>query len=523
MSSLNLNSEAKSNLQKLAADFRFRLRNMMKIRDADGKFSPFVLNKAQEFVHEQLEAQRKEKGFVRALILKGRQQGMSTYISARFFDMIMLSSGLKAFILAHREDATSNLYSLVDRFYENYPAPFRSSIKESNAKRLFFQNGSGYGVGTAGGGSIGRSDTIQLLHMSEAAFYENTKELISGIMQTVPDRPNTEIILESTANGMGNMFHKMCTNADNMNGPVEEKNGYILIFVPWFWEERYVAKVPDNFNLTEDEAAYKDTYQLTNEQMMWRRHKIAATDKATFRQEYPATIDEAFESTQEEKIISMVDVNEARKSGIEVDPNAGLIIGVDPAHEGKDRTVISFRRARVQYKSEVYKGWKTPEIVGRIIQIIKEFKPLKIFIDKGYNPGIYDRLVELGWGDIVVPVHFGGTADDPARFYNKRAEMWYRMSKWFEDKPVRIEDDTEMQAELTCVGREPPDSLGRLIIQKKEKIRKDTGRSPDKADALALTFAFMVATYEDVDVRLDQYYVEDNLSVEMGKNSVTGY
>lgn len=522
MSQIKLSSDQKAVIEKLASDFEFRIRNTCKIRDADGKFSQFILNRAQQFVHEKLEEQKKEKGFIRAIILKGRQQGMSTYISARFFDKIMRYAGLKAFILAHREDATTNLYSLVDRFYENYPTPFRSPIKESNAKRLFFNNGSGYGVGTSGGGSVGRSDTIQLLHMSEAAFYENTRELTSGIMQTVPDRPNTEIIIESTANGTGNMFHKMCMNADNMHGKEEDKNGYVLIFVPWFWEERYVAKIPENFRLTESEDSYKQSYNLTDEQMVWRRHKIAASDLNTFQQEYPATISEAFESTQENKLISIGNVIEARKNVMPIDKRARVIVGVDPAHEGKDRTVITLRRGRHQFYSEVYKGWKTPEICGRIIQIIREFKPIKVFVDKGYNPGVYDRLIELGWDDVVIGIHFGQGADDPTRYQNKRAEMWDRMRRWFEDKPVKIEDDEELQTELTCVGRRPPDSLGRLLLEKKEDIRKNIGVSPDKADALALTFAYMVATYEDIDERDDQNFHEPN-QFDSGRNTVTGY
>ncbi len=102
--------------------------------------------------------------------------------------------------------------------------------------------------------------------------------------------------------------------------------------------------------------------------------------------------------------------------------------------------------------------------------------------------------------------------------------MWDRMRKWFEDKPVKIEDDEELQIELTCVGRRPPDSLGRLLLQKKEEIRKEIGVSPDKADALALTFAFMVATYQDIDERDDQYYQGNPAEMmDAGRNTVTGY
>lgn len=517
---LNLTPEEHQKVEKLINDFEFRVRNTLTIRTKRGEFMPFALNKAQKYVHAKLEAQKKKKGYVRAIILKGRQQGMSTYISARFFDTIMRFSGLKAFILAHRDDATNNLYGLVDNFYEKYPAPLKIPIKESNSKRLFFANSSGYGVGTAGGGSIGRSDTIQLLHMSECAFYENTDEISSGIMQTVPDIEGTEIILESTANGTGNMYHQMAMKA--MNG----ESDFELIFVPWFWQDEYRLRLPDNFQLSDEEIEYKTTYGLDDEQIMWRRNKIAnfVGKDAQFRKEYPGTVQEAFEATQNNKLIPVRDILDARMC--ELPPNKrerqGIIIGVDPANEGKDRSVIMFRSGRHQFRSEVYKGWKTDALVGRVIEIIREYKPVKVFVDKGYNPGVYDGLVGLNWEDKVMGVFFGQGGDDPTRYANKRAEMWDRMRMWFEDKPVKIEDDEELQNELMCVGRRPPDKLGRLMIEKKEDIKKTLGMSPDKADALALTFAFLVSTYEDIDEKEDQYY-QDNTVYDSYRNDITGY
>lgn len=480
-------------------------------------FKPYaqVLSIKSLGVQDVVDLQTSEKTF----IAEGLVSHNSTYISARFFDVIMRFSGLKVFILAHRDDATNNLYGLVDRYYENYPNPLKVPIKESNSKRLFFANSSGYGVGTAGGGSIGRSDTIQLLHMSECAFYENTDEISSGIMQTVPDIAGTEIILESTANGTGNMFHQMCMDA--MNG----KSDFELIFVPWFWQEEYRLRLPQSFTLSDEEIEYKTTYNLDDEQIMWRRNKINifVGKDAQFRREYPATVQEAFEASQSNKLIPIRDILDARACVLPATKDRhGIIVGVDPANEGKDRSVIVFRQGRNQFRTEVYRGWKTDAMVGRVIEIIREYKPVKVFIDKGYNPGVYDGLVGLNWDNKVVGVYFGQGADDPTRYANKRAEMWDRMRSWFEDKPVRIEDDEEMQNELVAVGRRPPDKLGRLILEKKEDIKKILGISPDKADALALTFAFLVATYEDLDEREDQYY-QDNTGYDSNRNSITGY
>jgi hypothetical protein len=146
------------------------------------------------YLHQQLEEQKRGKGFVRAIILKGRQQGCSTYVGARFYHQATQRFGSKVFILTHREDATNNLYKLVQRYHENCPDFMKPSTGVSNAKELYFDTlDSGYAIGTAGGGTVGRSDTIQMLHGSEVAFWQNTDEIATGIMQTVADVKGTEI------------------------------------------------------------------------------------------------------------------------------------------------------------------------------------------------------------------------------------------------------------------------------------------------------------------------------------------
>jgi len=103
-----------------------------------------------------------------------------------------------------------------------------------NASELYFDNlDSGYRVGTAGTRGVGRSATLQLFHGSEVAFWPHAETHAAGVLQAVADEPGTEIILESTANGVGNLFHKMWRDAET------GANDYIAIFVPWYWHEEY--------------------------------------------------------------------------------------------------------------------------------------------------------------------------------------------------------------------------------------------------------------------------------------------
>jgi hypothetical protein len=474
--------------RELALDFTKYAATCLKIRTKEGSVEPFKLNKAQLYLHQQLEEQKRVKGFVRAIILKGRQQGCSTYVGARFYHQATQRFGSKVFILTHREDATNNLYKLVQRYHENCPDFMKPSTGVSNAKELYFDTlDSGYAIGTAGGGTVGRSDTIQMLHGSEVAFWQNTDEIATGIMQTVADVKGTEIILESTANGIGNMYHRLAMDA--MHG----KNQYKLIFIPWYWQTEYTAEVPKDFLLTDDENRYKEAYKLTDGQMSWRRNKISNFTQGgewQFRQEYPATAAEAFQSSSDDSLIQPRYVMDAR--AFKAQKGNQLVIGVDPAHKGSDRTAIVWRDGRVQYRHEVYQGLDTMQVVGRIIQIISHWNPEKVFIDMGgIGAGIYDRLKELNYSSICVGVNFGQRADEAERFINKRAEMWGNMASWFKDGGVTIEDNDEIHSDLIAPNF-TFDSQGRLKLESKDEIKKRYTKSPDLGDALALTFAYKI-------------------------------
>lgn len=277
--------------QKLKDDFTHYARVALRIRTKSGAIEPLLLNKAQAHIHNQLEAQRGQTGKVRALILKGRQQGCSTLIGARFFHKVCYSKGAQAFILAHSLDATNNLFKMAQRFYEHVPKEIQPSISKSNAKELIFGRlDSGYKLGTAENKQVGRSATIQLLHGSEVGFWNNAAELSTGILQAVPNAPNTEIILESTANGVGNFFHQQWQAAES------GQSEYIPVFVPWYWQEEYHIEDVRDMVPTAQEEELMRAYHLTLNQVAWRRKKVQELSvngidgEKAFQQEYPCIV-----------------------------------------------------------------------------------------------------------------------------------------------------------------------------------------------------------------------------------------
>ena len=104
----------------------------LKIRTKSGAIAPLILNRSQFYLHQRLEEQRKEKGRVRALVLKARQVGISTYIGGRKYWRTTHGRGLRAFILTHLDVASENLFDIAKRFHDNCPASFKPQTGSAN-------------------------------------------------------------------------------------------------------------------------------------------------------------------------------------------------------------------------------------------------------------------------------------------------------------------------------------------------------------------------------------------------------
>lgn len=460
---------------------------------SDEGLEPLCLNQAQLYIHQRLEAQLNKMGKIRALILKGRQQGCSTYVQARYFHRIITSKGKKAFILAHEADATDNLFKMTRRYYDNLPPGLCPIPNKLNTTEMEFSEfNSAYRVGTAGNKKTGRSQTIHLFHGSEVGFWENTSSLATGALQAVSGSPGTEIILESTANGLGNFFHQAWCDATR--GDSE----YQAIFVPWYWQNEYQSKIP-GFILTQEEQELHEIYGkngLTKDHIQWRRIKMRELDKDPeraldlFKQEYPFTADEAFLNPISNVFIKAKFVQRARSNRVDVSNDIGLIIGVDPAgdKDGADRTAIIRRRGRVAYGLETFRGRNTMEIAGILVRIIKAENPKRVYIDSiGIGKGVVDRLQEMGFS-CVEGINVANSAHDKDQYYNRRAELWDECRQWLtQDMQVQIPDSDELQSDLCSAGYKH-NSNGQLIIESKADLKKRGMPSPDTADSLLHTF-----------------------------------
>lgn len=508
--------EAKAEALRMVDDFTLFAKRCLKIRTKSGELKPLVLNRGQLFLHEKLEAQRKANKPVRAIIVKGRQMGISTYLQARFYWRLWRSkrgTALKAFILTHEQPATENLFGMAQRYHDYMPEVLRPETKTANAKELLFAgNECGYQVATAGSREVGRSATIQLLHGSEVPSWPNAEEHVVSLLTTALAKgPGTEGILEATAKGIGNVFHRMCMAA------VRGESEYEAIFIPWFWDEGYQEPCPGTWADAVPKAwhEYAVIHQLSWEQVYWawRTNRELATAKSLttdepcpdFRQEYPATFDEAFQSSGNSFIpaLSVLRARQKRSGQDKILGSGPIILGVDPARSADNVGIID-RCGRVMGEricEAMPPDGDTVYLAQKIARIIDRIRPDAVNIDIGGNgAALYDILCDKGYGSVCNAVNFGSnpigrgpTGDE--MYANRRAEMYDLLRDWFETPGgVQIPDSDALHTDLTAAVWGPgatrfTDATNELVIEPKDKIKQRLGASPDLGDAAALTFA----------------------------------
>lgn len=271
----------------------------IKIRNKEGKIISLTLNRPQQKLYDIIKEQKQAKKPVRIIILKARQMGFSTLTESILFKETVTKFNRRSGIITHLATATTNLFNMSKLMLDNLPEDMRPSVKKSNAQELIFDNDTGTGLKskikcmTAGTSGVGRSDTFDNLHLSELAFWEgDVTATLTGLFQAVPNLPDTMIIIESTANGY-EKFKELWDQA--VNG----ESDFVPLFVAWHELPEYSMPY-SGFKLTPEEEELKELYNLTNDQLEWRRWCIRNNCQGSveqFHQEYPSSPDEAFIST----------------------------------------------------------------------------------------------------------------------------------------------------------------------------------------------------------------------------------
>lgn len=286
-----MTAKAQKIRKKLRDDFQFYSQHCLKIRTKDGNVVNLKPNTAQQQLLELINKQHEQEGKIRVIILKARQMGLSTMVGGWLYWWLSQRRAQRGMVVTHHADSTRALFDMTRRYHENCPDALKPHTKYSSRKEINFDVlDSSYVVATAGGDSIARGETITVAHLSELAFWSpsTAAENFNAIMQAIPNKPNTAVFVESTANGVSGKFY------DLWKGACEGTNGFIPVFLPWYIQDEYQEEPPENMEYTPDELTLKQKCNVTDAQLAFRRKKIAQNGLDLFRQEYPADADEAF-------------------------------------------------------------------------------------------------------------------------------------------------------------------------------------------------------------------------------------
>lgn len=260
-----------------------------------------VLNRAQAKVHDAMLAQRRAGQPGRVIVLKARQPGISTLGCG-----YMLSTGLTTpyghgMIVTHLEEASAKLFQKIEFMVQRLPPELSPRRKTARREQMVFDfmpcsDGdvkleTSITVATASGGELWRGVTLQTVHLSEFAYFPRPEQTLLGILQAVPLHEKTLVVIESTANGMGDAFHQEWLRAES------GESSFAPVFIPWWDIDEYKMACPADFELEPDEKEMKKAMGLSNEQLQWRRYVLYTQCRGSedlFNQEYPANPAVAF-------------------------------------------------------------------------------------------------------------------------------------------------------------------------------------------------------------------------------------
>lgn len=394
--SLSQEDQLRGAIKVIAGNFHIYCERNLMIQDKlSGEIVPFKLNWAQKLLVERVMDDIAHGRPVRYIILKARQMGLSTVIEALGFWWTTTHKNVKTVIIAHETDASSNLYSMFKRYFDNCHPTFQPRRKYNNKKELTFDvddnikdqiknhvqscaspetcgemhksPGLGSEIKTlVAKEGKGRSATIHFFHGSEVAFWEAKADVVSSAIQAVPMGPNTFAFLESTANGVGGFFY------DEWQFAKKGESTFKPLFFAWHEHGEYELDAPDVMVYDEEEKElleiFKEKgYEIAswNRKIMWRREKKKEfrSDPKKFYQEYPKDDMEAFLSSGRPKfdIQQLVKMEQYAQKMAKTNPCVFGQVVPNPDPMGIEKFV--FIEAAVEFQDQdptPLKIWKFP-------------------------------------------------------------------------------------------------------------------------------------------------------------------
>lgn len=431
------------------------------------------------------------------IVVKPRQIMSTTAFSAALFKLCNDIEGYKGLITTHRAKVTTEVFENLKRFQEQMPSELRVETTQMNDYKVAWKNLSEIVTGTAGTDS-GRGFPCLWLMPSELGRYKerHVKDLQEGAMQAHASAEKASIFIgESTSGGEGNYFHELA-----VKGWRNPKSSLYTCFYGWHEMPEYQLPPPKGWVPDTEEVKLMKLLNCSVNQIYWRHVKLHDEMRGNltgFQREYPSNFEEAF-TAAEGRLIDSVVIGNCLNSLTLPDKSQPLVLGVDPAGRGGDRTVLIKRQGFYMFEPLIMNKMDDYTLTNIIIKMMDEDQIDHVFIDMGYGHGTYYNLRGLGRRN-VTGVHFGGNPSpaNKALYADRRTEMAAFFQDWCEEGPsqmggtARLPNHPEFLTDIRAIpDLEYSGEMQKFKLATKDEIKEDNGgRSPDCFDAAILTLA----------------------------------
>jgi len=388
------------------------IENLLYIVDKEAQLRLLKLNLAQRLLFANWAHQ--------LLLVKSRQEGISTAILALFFVEAQLIPGLVVAIVSHEDFATRRLLDKVDTFHKYLPDSMKSKMFHDSDNEKAFENGSTIYIGTAGQRAFGRGDTVHRALVSEEAHYTDAEKLLSGLREAIP--MSGYIIRESTPLGDSGYYY------DSVQECIEGRSDYKLLPLYWWYGQDYrIARGSDlvlesergELTFTPKEVELMLEKGLDEEQMRWKRWKIRnmRSDKKDnlFPQEYIEDLESCWLGITD-KVFSDVDGQlqswslrarePVRTEGIleiwkEPEPGARYIFWVDPCggesptdNDPHDGVILKIHAGGLEHVASIQSRMEQKPFAYKVAEIGVKYNLALLVVERnGVGRGVLNYLV----------------------------------------------------------------------------------------------------------------------------------
>ena len=455
--------------------------NCLWITNKEGEIVRFKLNSAQKKVMEVIHRQLKTIGKIRLVIIKSRQQGITTLCHAIMLWRMMSKQHSNVLVMANSQKNLEqhhfkNFLKMTKRFGEEMYCP----VAKPTAKSFdfFLSHADGGWANTEGGM---RGFTFMSAHLTEIDYYNDFDECMQTVFPCIPDVDGSCILIESTSSGLDGNLHRL----------YKRNLGFEFLFLPWYEQPEYTLLSDFQPTLTEEQQRIQVEYNLSDEQMAWYHQKEEELQShLRMQHEYPCCIEDCFAFSDDQ---TYVFENNLIENAVKTVPQSNrgfrLILGIDPARIN-DNIAMVWRRGQNIERIVCFKPpcGNDDLLWERVVQEIRAFYPDDIYIDVGGIGGNVPYILRsFGINTYIHEVYFNQSPENKNAYHDKRAEMYAYAKAWLK-RGAHIPDDEMFKKELRMIKYNPSSPKFRLV--EKAEIKKNLKHSPDIADAFVLTFPY---------------------------------